>query len=53
MNKQRQPLDLGQNNEGNLPKISTPVKLIGWILGAICGVGILFVIAMIFAAILA
>jgi len=52
MNKQqqRQPLDLGQKNGDNLPKISTPVKLIGWIMGGICAVAILFVIFMVIAA---
>lgn len=52
MNKQteRQPLDLNPKGEPQLPKITTPVKLIGWILGGICAVGILFVILMVFAA---
>ena len=51
MNKQqRQPLDLNPRGEPELPKITTPVKLIGWILGGICAAGILFVIMMIIAA---
>ena len=52
MSKQteRQPLDLNPKGEPQLPKITTPVKLIGWILGGICAVGILFVILMVFAA---
>lgn len=51
MNKQqRQPLDLGQHSGDGTPEISKPVKLIGWIIGGICAVGILFIIMMIIAA---
>ena len=51
MNKQqRQPLDLHPKGEPEMPKMTTSVKLIGWILGGICAVGILFVIMMILAA---
>lgn len=52
MSKQieRKPLDLSPQGEPQLPKMTTPVKLIGWILGGICAVGILFVVLMIIAA---